>query len=156
MTAPLTSGKYQVNPASTSAGPQYVPATVGMWLDSSDVTYGAAGRPRPFSAEYPLPVASSPAAGSPGTSAATPNYVSDNQSMAYQGVVPLTPGTGGYAPLRSIGFICTAAGPVTLTLADGSTITIGVTVSPAFQSLPFAVTEVMLGAGTAGTFWNLK
>ena len=56
MTAPLTSGKYQCNLLSNAAGAQYVPGSVGMWLDSSDVTYGVSGRPRPASLEFPMPV----------------------------------------------------------------------------------------------------
>lgn len=79
----------------------------------------------------------------------------DANGAAYQGVVAITPGTATPA-LRSLGYICTTAGNVTLTLADGSTITLGLAVATTFQTLPFAVTNVALGTGTAGTFWNLK
>lgn len=82
--------------------------------------------------------------------------VSDIQSAPFRGVVSITPGT----PLqsqRSIGYICTAAGNATFTLLDGSTLTIPlVTAGGAFQTLPFAVTNITLGGGTAGTFWQLK
>ena len=82
--------------------------------------------------------------------------IADSNSAAFQGVVAITPGTATTA-LRSLGFIITAAGNVTLTLADNSTLTIPLQTSGgAFQVLPFAVTNVALGSGTAGSFWNLK
>ena len=81
--------------------------------------------------------------------------IADSNSAAFQGVVALTPGTA-YTPLRSLGFVCTGAGNITLTLADGSTITLGIVASTTLQTLPFAVSQVALGSGTAGTFWNLK
>lgn len=84
-----------------------------------------------------------------------PLPVVDSNSAAFQGVVAVTPGTPT-AALRSIGFVITTAGPVTLTLADGSTITLALSASPSLQTLPFAVTSVALGSGTAGQFWNLK
>ena len=82
--------------------------------------------------------------------------VGDANSAAFQGAVPITPGIPT-AALRSIGFIVATQGNVTLTLADGSTLTIPLqTAGGAFQTLPFAVTDVSLGAGTVASFWNLK
>ena len=80
---------------------------------------------------------------------------SDSNSAAFQGVAQITPGTPVTAA-RALGYLCTGVGNVTLTLADGSTITIPLVASTALQILPFAVTNVALGSGTAGTFWNLK
>jgi hypothetical protein len=80
---------------------------------------------------------------------------SDPNNAAFQGVVPITPGTPVNVG-RSIGFVITTGGNVTLTLADGSTITLTLTANTALQTLPFAVTNVSLGTGTAGTFWNLQ
>lgn len=79
----------------------------------------------------------------------------DANGAAYQGVVAITSGVA-LAAGRGFGFVCTAAGNVTLTLADGSTITLALAVSPGLQTLPFAVTEAVLGSGTAATMWNLK
>jgi len=77
-------------------------------------------------------------------------------SAGYQGAIAITPGIAT-TPGRAIGFICTAAGSFTLTLADGSTITLPITTTAgAFQVLPFSVSSLALGTGTAGTFWNLK
>jgi hypothetical protein len=75
-------------------------------------------------------------------------------SSAVQGAVLLTSGTMVLAQ-RSVGFVITAAATVTFTLADASTITLALPVSAQLQTLPFAVTKVVVTAGT-GTFWNLK
>lgn len=85
----------------------------------------------------------------------SPLPVTDAANAAFQGVVLLTPGTAATA-LRSVGYVITAAGTVSFTLADGSSITLSLPASAQLQMLPFAVTEVVLGTGTAGTFWNLK
>ncbi len=79
--------------------------------------------------------------------------VADTNSAAFQGVVAITPGTA-VAAARSLGFVITTAGTVTLTLANGSTLTIALPVA-GFSTLPFAVTNITLGTGTAGSFWNL-
>lgn len=79
----------------------------------------------------------------------------DSNNAAFQGVIAITPGTPVTAT-RSLGFLCTVAGNVTLTLADTSTITVGLVTSTTLQTLPFAVTNVALGTGTAGSFWGLK
>ena len=81
--------------------------------------------------------------------------VADTNSAAFGGVVVMTPGTATTA-LRSVGFVITTAGNVTFTFADTSTITLAEPASPAFTTLPFSVTTVTLGTGTAGTFWELK
>jgi hypothetical protein len=81
--------------------------------------------------------------------------IADTNSAAFQGAVPITPGTA-LAAGRAIGFICSASGNITLTIVDGSTITLPITVANQFQTFTFAVTNVALGSGTAGTFWNLK
>lgn len=90
----------------------------------------------------------------PTTLSGTP-AVADTNSAAFGGVVAMTPGTATTA-LRSVGFVITAAGNVTFTFADGSTITLAEPASTAFTTLPFSVTTVALGTGTAGTFWELK
>lgn len=90
--------------------------------------------------------------GVPGNPVAT----ADSNNAGIQGVVAIAPGTATTAQ-RALGYVCTAAGAVTLTLADASTITVPIAVNGgAFQSMPFAVTNLALGAGTAGTFWGLK
>jgi len=77
-------------------------------------------------------------------------------SASYQGVVSITPGSLT-TPGRAIGYVCTAAGNITLDLVDGSSITLPIsTAAGAFQVLPFAVSNLALGTGTAGQFWNLK
>lgn len=86
--------------------------------------------------------------------AANPLVTADANDAAFQGVISITPSTPVVAA-RSLGYVCTTSGNVTLTLADGSAITLALTASTSFQTLPFAVTDVTL-AGAAGTFWNLK
>ncbi len=82
--------------------------------------------------------------------------VGDANSAAFQGVVAIVPGTPT-ASLRSIGFIVINPGDVTFTLADGSQLTLPVQSGGGmFQTLPFAVTNVTLGSGTAARFWNLR
>ncbi len=139
--APPSKPGYQINvPVSSYLAPNFVPSQVPMWLDTTTTMTNPDGTtfslPRPVSDQSPLPAV-------------------DANSAAFQGVIAITPGTATTAE-RSLGFICTTSGTVTLTLADGSTITLGLIASSAFQSLPFAVTNVALGSGTAGTFWGLK
>jgi hypothetical protein len=116
-----------------------VSRTLGMMLDGTSATQYPQHQPRvnsaPVSATNPMPVI-------------------DINGAAFQGVVPISPGIP-VLPARSLGFICTTAGNVTLTLADNSSITLAIPASTSFQSLPFAVTNVVL-AGAAGIFWNLK
>lgn len=81
--------------------------------------------------------------------------VSDTNSAAFGGAVSVTPGTP-FAAGRSIGFVCTTAGNITVTLSDTSTMTFPIVVSPSLQTLPLAATNITLGSGTAGTFWSLK
>ena len=83
--------------------------------------------------------------------------VADPNNAAFQGVVPITPGTA-VAAARSIGFVITMAGTATFTFPDGSTITLSLPMSGSLQTLPFAVTLVTLpsSGGAAGQFWNLK
>ena len=78
----------------------------------------------------------------------------DPANSAFQGVIAITPGTV-VAATRSIGFICTNAGNITLTLANGSTMTLPIAAAASLQTLPLAVTNITLGTGTAGTFWGL-
>ena len=80
--------------------------------------------------------------------------VNDTNSAAFSGAVAMTIGTA-IAAARSIAVNCTAAGNVSLTLADASTIVVPVVVG--FQTLPFAVTEVNAPGTTAtATYFNLK
>ncbi len=88
-------------------------------------------------------------------SATIRDCVLDGNGAAFTGVVAITPGTP-VAAGRSVGFVCTAAGNITLTMADASTITLPIMASASFQTLPFAATNLVLGSGTAGSFWNLK
>lgn len=87
-------------------------------------------------------------------SAANPLPTADAANAAFSGVVAITPGVA-VAAARSLGFVITTGGTVTLTLSDASTITLTLAASPQLQTLPFAVTNVALGTA-AGTFWNLK
>ena len=153
--APPSLSKYPVNLGLAPGVPDFIPGHMPFWIDTSDTSVNPFGVPRPVSDQSRFPVSSMPAAGSPGSSPALPSYVLDTNSAGFQGVVPITPGSAT-PPQRSLGFVCTSSGPVTLTLADASTLTIGLAASPAFQSLPFAVMNLTLGAGTAGTFWGLK
>ena len=85
-----------------------------------------------------------------------PMPTADANGAAFGGVIAVPPGTPVTAG-RSLGFVCTSAGNVTLTFADSSTLTMGIaTANAAFQTLPFAVIQVTLGTGTSASFWNLK
>lgn len=81
--------------------------------------------------------------------------VTDSSGAAYQGSSVITPGTAA-APGRSVGYVCTTAGNITITLPDGSTMTFGISASADLQTLPFAVTLLTLNGSTAGSFWTLK
>ena len=79
--------------------------------------------------------------------------VSDSQSAAFQGAVAMTIGTT-YAAQRSVGVLCTVAGNMSLTLANGSTITLPV--YQGWQTFPFAATAIN-SSGTTATaiYYNL-
>ncbi len=82
--------------------------------------------------------------------------VADGNSAAWQGVVALTPGSATPAtPGRGLCFYCTAAGTLTLTFANASTMAFPIAASSSLQTLDFAVTGVALSGGAAGSFWNL-
>ena len=81
--------------------------------------------------------------------------VSDGNSAVWQGVVPITPGTAT-TPLRGLVFYCTASGAMTMTLADGSSMTFPIAASTSLETLDFAVAQIALSGGAAGTFWGLK
>ncbi len=81
--------------------------------------------------------------------------IADSNSAAVQGVVAITPGTAT-TPLRGIAFYCTAAGNITLTMADGSTMTFPIAANPVLQIIGLSVSNITLGTGTAGTFWGTK
>ena len=138
-----------------------MPGAVINWLDQTNTTGSPGGTPVPACQGAPLPVQIIGGGGASGTvsqgaagSAAWP--VADNNSAAYQGVVALTPGSSTPAtPARGLGFICTAAGTLTLALANGSSMAFPIAASPNLQTLGFAVTGVALSGGAAGTFWNL-
>ena len=134
--SPPSLDRYSVNLGVLPGVPAFVYGQMPFWIDTTDTSVNAFGLPRPVSDQSRFPV-------------------TDSSGGAFQGVVAIMPGTPTTAQ-RSVGFICTSAGNVTLTLADGSTLTVAVAASSAFQSLPFAVTNVALGAGTAATFWGLK
>jgi hypothetical protein len=81
--------------------------------------------------------------------------VNDPNSAAFGGAITVTPGTP-FTAGRSIGFVCTTAGNITVTLSDASTMTFPIVVSASLQTLPLAATNIALGGGTGGTFWSLK
>ena len=153
--APPSQDKYPVNLGIPPAVPGFVVGHMPFWIDTSDSSVNPFGLPRPVSDQSRFPVSTLPASGAPGSSAVSPAYEVDGNSAAFQGVVAITPGTATPAQ-RSLGFVCISSGPVTLTLADASTLTLTLAASASFQSLPFAVTNVVLGTGTAATFWGLK
>lgn len=80
--------------------------------------------------------------------------VEDVNSGPYQSATLITPGTP-LPPGRAFGFVCTTAGTVTLTLSEGGTITLPIQAQAALQTLPFAVTNLVLGTAV-GSFWNLN
>ena len=139
----------------------YVPTVSLSWLDQSNLTAGPGGTLVPACPGAPLPVQIIGGGAGGGTvaqgaagSAAWP--VADGNSAAWQGAVQLTPGSGTPAtPGRGLGFICTAAGTLTLTLANSSTMAFPIAASANLQTLGFAVTGVALSGGAAGSFWNL-
>lgn len=79
---------------------------------------------------------------------------SDPNNAPFAGVVAMTVGTS-YAAQRSIGANCTAAGNMSVTFSDASTLVVPVQVG--FQTFPFAVTAVNTSDTTATcTYVNLK
>lgn len=91
-----------------------------------------------------------------GTVGVTGNVsVTDASGAAFQGSSVITPGTAMIAG-RSFAYVCTGAGNITITLPDASTMTFGIAASTDLQTLPFAVTLLTLGSGTAGTFWIVR
>ncbi len=152
---PPSQDRYAINLGIPPGVPDMVYGQMPFWIDTTDTSVNPFGLPRPVSDQSRLPVSTLPASGAPGSSSGTPSYVVDANSAAFQGVVAIVPGTPTNAQ-RSLGFVCTASGNATLTLADGSLLTLGLVASPSFQSLPFAVTNVVLGSGTAAVFWGLK
>lgn len=78
----------------------------------------------------------------------------DANGAAYQGAVPIASGTP-FTAGRGIGYVCTSAGTMTLTLANSSSIAVPIIASPGLQTLPFAATGLVLSGGAAGSFWNL-
>lgn len=89
-------------------------------------------------------------------STATHEMAIDPNNAAYQGVVPMTVGTT-YPAQRGVGAYCTAASSatMTLTLSDGSTIALPLSVG--WQQFSFAATAVASTVGTLTcTFYNLK
>lgn len=153
------SGIYARLGATLSVSVANLPATQAVSAASLPLPSGAATavkQPAPGLAGTPsadvLTVQGNPA----GAPLPVSGTVADSNSAPFLGVAPITPGVT-VAAQRSLGFICTAAGTVTLTLADASTLTIPLAVSAgAFQMLPFAVTKIALSNGTAGSFWGLK
>lgn len=89
--------------------------------------------------------------GSPVT-ASNPNPVLDANNSAFQGVVIITPGTP-FSPGRSIGFVLSSGCTETITMLNGSTISLALQASTGLQTLPFAASNVS-PSGCAGTFWN--
>jgi hypothetical protein len=90
----------------------------------------------------------------PGVLDTNGNIIPLGSTAGFQGVLLITPGTP-FAASHSFGFICTTAGTVILTMANGSTFTANVVVSAVLQIWPFSVTNVTLGSGAAGSFWSL-
>ena len=118
---PPAQGSYAVNLGTAPYGaPTFVPGFVPMWLDPSDVTVNAFGLPRAVSPTSPFPVATTPASGSPGTSATSPSYVQEGVDPASPAVA--NPGTGARGWLGGIlGANGTQADPATTgTTSNGS------------------------------------
>ena len=97
-----------------------------------------------------------PSTGSPCAIGSSPTCLGDTNDSAFGGVVPLTVGTPDTQARRSLGFVCTSSGSLTLLLPDGSSITVPIQGSPYFQTLPFATFEVSAGTATCANIWNLK
>ncbi len=78
----------------------------------------------------------------------------DANNAAFQGVVSMTVGTS-YPAGRSLAANCGAAGNISLTFADASTLVVPAVVG--FQTFPFAVTSIN-ASGTTATcgYSNLK
>lgn len=80
----------------------------------------------------------------------------DTNSAAFVGAVSITPGTPVTAA-RSLAYLCTGAGTVTLTYADTSTQTVTLPAATyPFATIPSAVTNVTLGTASGCTFWNMQ
>ncbi|WP_158933010.1 hypothetical protein [Acidisphaera sp. S103] len=82
--------------------------------------------------------------------------VSDINSAAFAGSTVITPGTAISTPGRSIAFVCTTSGSITITLPDSSSMTFPIIASASLQTLPFNPTLLTLGSGTVGTFWTVR
>ena len=129
---PPSQERYSVSLGIPPGVPGFVIGHMPFWIDTTDTSVNPFGLPRPVSDQSRLPVSTLPASGAPGSGATTPSYVLDANSAAFQGVITITPGLPT-TPQRSLGFVCTTAGPVTLTLADGSTVTLSLAASPSLQ-----------------------
>lgn len=82
--------------------------------------------------------------------------VTDTNNATYAGVVSITPGTA-VAAQRSLAYVCTGQGTVTLTYADASTMTVTLPANGyPFSEIAGAFTNVALGSATGCTFWNRK
>ena len=136
-----------VAPDGPSAAQPTSATQIGFWNGAGFV---------PAQTGQPLPVADPViAAAQAGAGLKVQGTIADSNSAAYQGVVTISSGTAT-TPLRGLAFLCTAGGNITLTLADSSTMTFPIAASSNLQVLGFAVSNVALGTGTAGTFWGCK
>ena len=97
-----------------------------------------------------------PATGAPCVIGSTPTCLGDTNDSAFGGAVALTVGVADTQARRSLAFQCASSGGVTVTYADGSTMTWQVVGSAATQTLPIAVTEVDAAPASCTNFWNLK
>lgn len=72
---------------------------------------------------------------------------SDVNNTGFIGASTITSGTA-FTAGRSIGFICTTSGTITVVFQDTSTLTVNVTADPSFQTLPFVATNVTVNSPT--------
>lgn len=130
-----TYAKYQINLGTGFSGPEFTP--VGMWLDVTDTTYGAEGKPRPVSQMWPQPVADANAA----------SYADwPALAAAGNGVTTVPAGT------RALAMNVTAAGTLTVTSAAGNAMTFPVVTG--FQVLPFVPASFSMTA--TATVWGVR
>ncbi len=78
------------------------------------------------------------------------------QNVPFGSATTLVPGNN-YPAGSALGYVCTTAGTLTMTLFDGSTINMPLSVNANFgiSVLPFAVTRISLSNGLVGSFFNL-
>jgi len=148
---PLPTGPAQANAAAPAAseGQQNVPLSIDL---SRNLRVIVANGSFGISGALPLPSGAASAANQATAIGSLASIAGED--AAFQGAAAMTVGSA-YTAQRSLGANCTAAGNVSVTFTDASTLTVPAAVG--WQTFPFAITQVNSAGTTATcTFSNLK